>query len=95
MTLHSIINQVIYDLFVPLIPILLTLGVIVTFWGGVQYIKVADNPDKRKQAGSILFWGIIGLFVMVSVWGIVNIFVATFPQLNTSGLDPIPLRRNQ
>jgi FtsH-binding integral membrane protein len=95
MTLRSIINQVIYDLFVPLIPILLTLGVIITLWGGVKYIMAADNATERKKAGSILFWGIIGLFVMVSVWGIVNILVATFPQLNTSSLDPIPLRRNQ
>ncbi len=40
------------------------------FWGG-------DAADK-KEAGNYILWGIVALFVMVSVWGLVNVLRGTF-----------------
>lgn len=52
-----------------LIPILITAAIVVFFWGLIQYIRA----DKSfKDAGkNIMIAGLVALFVMVSVWGII------------------------
>ncbi len=54
-----------------LIPILITIALIVFFWGLIQYIRGAG---KSAAAGkSIMIAGLVSLFVMVSVWGIIQL----------------------
>ena len=60
------------------IPILITLAVIYFFWGLGKYILNVDSEEGKEQAKSIMIWGIIALFVMVSVWGLVNLIGNTF-----------------
>lgn len=55
-----------------LIPIIIGLGLIVFLWGVLTYV-LAKGEDDKSQARSYMIWGIIGLFVMVAVWGLVNI----------------------
>lgn len=52
-----------------LVPLTFTLAVLVFFWGIVKYIwSVGAEKEKGKQ---IMIWGVIALFVMSSIWGIV------------------------
>lgn len=51
-----------------LIPILVGVALLVFFWGIVQYLFT----DAKEKGSKLMFWGIIALFVMVSVWGLVN-----------------------
>lgn len=63
----------------PLIPILITLALIAFFWGVAKYVVQGANDEKsREQGKQIMLWGIVGLFVMVSVWGLVAIVQNTF-----------------
>lgn len=55
-----------------LIPIVIGLAVLVFLWGVLQYVIRSDDPGKA-EARNFMLWGIIALFVMVSVWGLVNI----------------------
>ena len=64
-----------------LIPITLGLGILVFLWGVFRYGFSRDD-DSRKESIAIIVNGIIILFVMVSVWGIVWLFVEFF------GFDP-------
>ncbi len=59
-------------------PIVVALGLLAFFWGLVQYIFQSGNDDKRKKGLQIMIWGIIALFVMLSVFGIINALQATF-----------------
>ena len=53
-----------------LVPLLIALGLVAFFWGLVQYIFAGA---KGSAAGKkIMVWGLIALFVMVSVWGIIT-----------------------
>lgn len=61
-----------------IIPIIITLAVIYFFWGLAQYIIKSDNEDARTEARNIMIYGIIILFVMLSVWGLVGILGSTF-----------------
>ena len=53
----------------------ITLAVVIYLWGmSTNILEFADDPQKRK---AYYFWGIIVLFVMVSIWGIVIMIQST------------------
>lgn len=60
------------------VPILIGLALVVFLWGIVTYIASGGNESARSAAGAYILWGIIGLFVMISVWGLVLILSNTF-----------------
>lgn len=60
------------------IPLLIALAVVIFLWGVVQYITAGGDEEKGKEARNTMIWGIVGLFVMVAVWGLVNVLVSTF-----------------
>ncbi len=57
--------------------LLVSLAVIYIIWNVVQYF-IKPSKDDRKDAGMNILWGIIGLFIIVSIWGLVNILISTF-----------------
>lgn len=56
------------------IPILITLALVVFFWGLIQYLwhsgGGAEHAEKNKK---LMIWGLLTIFIMVSVWGIVRL----------------------
>jgi len=61
-----------------LIPLIIGIGVLVFLWGLVGYVTAGGDEEKKKGARDTMIYGVIVLFVMVSVWGLVNILVNTF-----------------
>lgn len=59
-------------------PIVVAIALLAFFWGLVTYIFKSGSPDERKKGLSIMIWGIIALFVMLSVFGIINALQDTF-----------------
>ncbi len=55
-----------------LIPIVIGIAVLTFLWGIVKYV-VAKDEDSQKEARSIILYGTVVLFVMVSIWGLVNL----------------------
>lgn len=76
-----------------IIPLIFTIAFLVFIWGVVNYMRNADNEKKREESKKFIYYGIIGLVVMVSLWGIVKIVTTTFglgntvPQLQTDCLS--------
>ena len=60
------------------IPLLFTLATAGFIWGLIQYFINAENEEKRKQGKSFMVWGLVALFVMISMWGLVGILSNTF-----------------
>ena len=61
-----------------IIGLLFTAGTIVFLWGMVQYILAAGDEKQIKEARQKIFGGIIGLFMMTAMWGIVKVIANTF-----------------
>lgn len=59
------------------IPIVVALGVVYFIWGIVTYV-VADEEEARKTGRDRIVYGLIGLAVISTIWGLVNILVKTF-----------------
>jgi len=77
--LIDIINQII-------VPVLFAIAFIVFVWGAFQtFIVGASSEDVKEKGRNLMLWGLIGFFVMVSVWGLVNILTGTIQFGNTTG----------
>jgi hypothetical protein len=52
---------------------------LVMFLYGILKLSFIDGqkPESREQSRKFMMWGIVSLFVMVSVWGLVKILQAT------------------
>ena len=69
-------------------PIVVALALIYFFWSLAMFITESDDKDKRKKAISGMIFGIIALFVMVSIWGIVGVLQGTFGVAGTTTVQP-------
>lgn len=62
-----------------LVPLLFAVAFIVFIFGIFQYFIVGGaDEEKRTKGRAFMLWGLIGFFVMVSVWGILNLLVNSF-----------------
>jgi Type IV secretion system pilin len=59
-----------------LVPLLFAIAFIVFIFGIFRYFILGGaDEEKRSQGRTLMLWGMIGFFVMVSIWGILNLFV--------------------
>jgi hypothetical protein len=65
------------------VPLLIALAVVYFIWQVFAY-TIAGDEEKKKEAKTHIIWGIVGIFIMVSVWGLVAILQSTF---GTSGVQ--------
>jgi hypothetical protein len=56
----------------------MALALIVFLWHGVKLTMFAASDKDRENNKLALFWGVIALFVMVALWGIVEVIKVTF-----------------
>ncbi len=66
------ILKVIGDLTDMSIGILVTLALFAFFWGLVRYLFKLGGSKTPDNGRSLMIYGIIALFVMVSIWGIIH-----------------------
>jgi len=67
-----------------LVPLLIAIAVVYFIWQVFQY-TIAGDEDKKKEAKTGMIWGIVGIFVMVSIWGLVAILQSTFGTAGVQG----------
>lgn len=60
------------------IPFLFVLATLIFIWGVIQYVAKSDDEAARAKARGLMLWGIIGLAVMLAVWGIVAVVIDYF-----------------
>ncbi len=60
------------------IQVLIAFAVIYIIFQAIRYIMSGDKPEERNVIGKGILWGIVGLFVILSIWGLVRILTNTF-----------------
>src|ERR1700679_2129414 len=84
-TVRSLLNQI--------IPILIAFTVVYILWGIFQSF-VKGSEEERTAGHKKILYGIIALFIMISIWGLVNILVNTTGLNNTIPTNQIPNLNN-
>jgi hypothetical protein len=89
LTVQKILNVV--------IPLLITLAVVYFIWGVIQY-TISSDEEAKKNARSKIIMSLIGLFVIVAFWGIIEVVRGTFKvgnggnQLDVKNIPNLPCR---
>lgn len=74
-----------------LVPVLFAVAFIVFLWGAFKVFIIGANSEEVKEEGkNLMLWGLIGFFVMVSIWGLVNILTGTVTFGNATGPSETP-----
>jgi len=70
----DVINKLVNSL----IPLILAVTVLIFFWGLAMYLLNVGSSENKSNGIHIMVTGIIAIFVMVSIWGIIGILQSTF-----------------
>lgn len=59
--------------------VIMSLAVLAFVWNIFKYfIMGSDNPTEKSEAGKYVLYSIVGFFIILSFWGLVNIVTNTF-----------------
>ena len=61
----------------PFIKLLVALALIMFLWGVVEFVARSNDDTAREKGKKHIVWGIIGLFIMLSAFGILNLICNT------------------
>lgn len=79
----GIVNWATCFLYKAIVPFLFALATVAFIWGVIQFYLNPENEEKRKKGKNFIIGGLIALFVMLSIWGLVGILTGTFDLSNT------------
>jgi hypothetical protein len=74
--LSDIIGQIVGYLNLAL-QLMMGLAVVLFVWNVINYYIKPGSTD-RAEAGQYVMWSLIGFFIILSLWGLVNILISTF-----------------
>jgi hypothetical protein len=79
------VNAVILN---PIITLAFAVAFVVFFFGIVQFISSETADGKRDEGKRKIFYGLFGMFIMFSAYGLIRLILATF------GITPVwPISR--
>lgn len=61
-----------------IIPVLVTLALILFFVGLIRYLVKSGDEKGKQRDKEVILWGLIALFIIFSIWGILGILKRTF-----------------
>jgi len=72
----AILSKIVDQILNPIVALLFAAAFLVFLWGMLQYVVKPDDTDKT-QGKKHMLWGIVGMFIMFSAWGIVELIQNT------------------
>lgn len=61
----------------PIIQVLFAVALVTFVIGIFEFVRGADQPDTRLKGQKHMIWGLVGLFIMMSVFTIITILMNT------------------
>ena len=69
---EQILSNVVTELFSPLYQAAVGVAILYFLYGVAKYVLDLNNPEKQTFGKSHLLWGMVGLFIILSVGGILS-----------------------
>lgn len=70
-----------------LVYLFITAAILTFFWGLIQYL-LNDGLEGKAKGLKVMTMGIVTIFVMVSIWGIIRLLQSTFRVTSTEPVIP-------
>jgi predicted permease len=74
---NTYIQRITVNILNPIILLLFAAALLVFLWGVMIYVKDSHSSEGRRTGGKHILWGVIGMAIMVSAFGILNLIVNT------------------
>lgn len=71
-----------------LIPIMVGVAVVVFIYGVIRYVLAGGDGEKRKEGTKFMIAGIIGLFVIASLYGLIFVLQEAFGVQGGGSITP-------
>jgi len=79
MSLQSVINNLLSGVLQPLVMLLVGVAIVLFIYGLLGYLKAGlGDKEAATKAKNMMVWGVVIIFVMVSVWGFVQVMQRIF-----------------
>ena len=75
--MDDVLSKITQYIINPAIALVFAAGFFLFLWGCVQFLWNLDSGEQ-SEGKSHMIWGVVGMFIMVSVWGILGLIVSTF-----------------
>lgn len=72
----------------PLIILMFSLALLYFVYGVIRFLSLDAADKTRDEAKNAILWGIVGMFIMFSVYGIIKILLSTFGITSTDVGSP-------
>lgn len=79
MTIRELTTKITTEVLNPILILLFALATVVFIWGIINYVLGSQGePAKVEKGKKVMLWGLVGMFIMASAWGIVKILCDFF-----------------
>ena len=75
--LGKVLDPIITNVIDPVVWLLFAVAVVVFAFGVFQMVWNKTDADAHKRGRYSMIGGVIGMFIMLSAWGIINLISAT------------------
>ncbi len=75
---------------IAVLPFIFTLALVAFIWGVTVMMRSPGNEEAQQNGRTFILWGIIGFFVMTSMYALVGVIRRTFGFSNTFNKDATP-----
>jgi hypothetical protein len=62
----------------PVMSLVLAINVMIFFYGTFRFILNRNKPEQNSNGKKAMFWGLVGIFLIVSVWQIMDFVASVF-----------------
>lgn len=73
-----------------LLPLFVGLAIVIVSGGILKYVAKGSSQEARQEGRKFILWGMVSIFLLLSIWGLINILVTTFPLTNIIQEEQIP-----
>ena len=74
-TVNNLVAGIVTNIVTPLVEGIFALALVLFIWGLMGFIFGGEDATKKAEGKQHILWGIVGMVIMVSVYGIIR-FVA-------------------
>ena len=77
-TIKGILDTISATILGPVVYILVIAATAVFIWGLIKFLTSAHDDKKAGEGKQLIIWGVVGLFAIVAMWGLVLVLQNTF-----------------
>lgn len=82
--MNEFLGKIATNIINPAIILLFVIALVAFLWGVLQFVRKAGDEEARTVGGRHIMYGIIGMAIMISAFGIMRFITGTIGAENTA-----------